>query len=80
MGRWKVAAPEQIILLLLQHTCYVEPFGSAAWVLLGKDRSDVEVLNDIDGELMNFFRVIKNLPEEFIESFDLASVSREEFE
>ena len=71
---------KQIISLLPQHTCYVEPFGGAAWVLLGKDRSDVEVLNDIDGELMNFFRVIKNRPEEFIESFDLALVSREEFE
>jgi DNA adenine methylase len=70
----------QIISMLPPHTCYVEPFGGAAWVLLGKDRSDVEVLNDIDGELINFFRVVKEKPEQFIASFDLALVSREEFE
>ena len=71
---------KQIISILPPHTCYVEPFGVAAWVLLGKERSEVEVLNDIDQELINFFRVVKNKPEEFIASFDLALVSRAEFE
>jgi DNA adenine methylase len=70
---------KQIISILPMHTCYVEPFAGAAWVLFGKERSDVEVLNDIDGELMNFFRVVKERPEEFVESFDLELVSREEF-
>src|SRR5438552_4674528 len=48
-----------IIDLLPPHTCYVEPFAGAAWVLFGKPPSDVEVLNDIDQELVNFFRVVK---------------------
>ncbi len=69
-----------IISILPSHTCYVEPFGGAAWVLFGKERSDVEVLNDIDQELINFFRVVKTQPEEFIHTFDLALVSRAEFE
>ena len=71
---------KQIISLLPKHTCYVEPFAGAAWVLFGKPPSDVEVINDIDQELVTFFRVIKQKPEEFIQSFELELVSRAEFE
>lgn len=70
---------KQIIALIPEHTCYLEPFAGAAWVLFGKDPSPVEILNDIDGELINFFRVVKNQPEAFIQSFDLELVSREKF-
>lgn len=70
----------QIVALLPQHTCYVEPFAGAAWVLFAKPPSDVEVINDIDGELINFFRVVKTSPEEFIDSFEWELVSREKFE
>jgi DNA adenine methylase len=68
-----------IIPLIPEHQCYVEPFGGAAWVLFGKSPSSIEVLNDIDEELINFFRVVKHRPEELIESFDLELVSRGEF-
>ena len=44
-----------IIPLIPEHQCYVEPFGGAAWVLFGKSPSRIEVLNDIDEELINFF-------------------------
>lgn len=71
---------KHIIALLPEHTCYVEPFGGAAWVLFGKPPSPVEVLNDIDQDLINFFRIIKTQPQDFIESFDWALVSRAEFE
>lgn len=69
-----------IIELIPEHTCYVEVFSGAAWVLFGKASSDVEVINDIDGDLVNFFQVIKSTPEEFITSFDWDLVSREQFE
>jgi len=69
-----------IIGLLPSHTCYVEPFAGAAWVLFGKAPSDVEVLNDIDQELITFFRVVKERPEELIASFEWELVSRAEFE
>ena len=69
-----------IIPLIPSHKCYVEPFGGAAWVLFGKDPSPIEVLNDIDEELINFFRVVRHRPEELIESFDLELVSRSEFQ
>jgi DNA adenine methylase len=69
-----------IIALLPVHTCYVEPFAGAAWVLFGKPPSDVEVLNDIDQELVTFFRVVKEKPEELIASFEWELVARAEFE
>ncbi len=69
-----------IIDLLPHHTCYVEVFGGAAWVLFGKPPSEVEILNDIDQELINFFRVVREKPEELITSFDLVLVSRAEFQ
>ncbi|MBM3156571.1 MAG: DNA adenine methylase [Chloroflexi bacterium] len=71
---------KQIVDLLPPHTCYVEPFSGAAWVLFAKPPSDVEVLNDIDQELTNFFRVLRDKPDEFIASFQWEIVSRAEFE
>jgi DNA adenine methylase len=81
--RWvggKSRLRKQIIGLLPPHTCYVEPFAGAAWVLLGKPRSPVEVLNDIDQEVTTFFQVVKESPEALIESFEWELVSRAEFE
>lgn len=77
-GKSRLRKP--IIDLLPRHTCYVEPFAGAAWVLFGKPPSDVEVLNDIDQELVTFFRVVKEKPEELIASFEWELVSRAEFE
>jgi DNA adenine methylase len=69
-----------IVPLIPAHTCYVEPFAGAAWVLFGKRPSDVEILNDKEQELVNFFQVVKEKPEELIASFEWELVSRAEFE
>lgn len=69
-----------IIDLIPPHTCYVELFAGAAWVLFGKPPSDVEVLNDLDEELITFFRVLRERPEDLIASFEWELVSRAEFE
>jgi DNA adenine methylase len=69
-----------IVPLIPPHTCYVEPFAGAAWVLFAKPPSKVEVLNDIDQELINFFRVVKAKPEDLIASFEWELASRAEFE
>ena len=54
------------------HDSYVEVFGGAGWVLFGKEPSNLEVYNDIDGELVNFFQTIKYCSKSFIDySFDL---------
>jgi DNA adenine methylase len=57
----------------------VEPFAGAAWVLFGKPPSNVEVLNDIDQDLITFFRVVKEKPEALIASFKWTFASRAEF-
>lgn len=80
--RWvggKSRLKKKIIELLSPHECYVEVFGGAAWVLLAKSPSRVEIFNDLDGEVVNFFRVIKERPEAFIESFEWDLVSRSVF-
>jgi DNA adenine methylase len=58
----------------------VEPFCGAAWVLFGKEPSPVEIINDIDQELITFFKVVKDRPEDFVASFELELVSRAEFD
>lgn len=63
------------------HYTYVEPFGGAAWLLFAKPPSPVEVYNDIDSGLVNFYRVLRD-PEKFKEFYRLVSLtpySREEF-
>lgn len=71
---------KHIIALLPNHSCYVEPFGGAAWVLFGKPPSSVEVLNDIDQELITFFRVVREKPQELLAAFEWELVSRAEFQ
>jgi len=58
-----------IIKLIPKHTCYVEPFAGAAWVLFKKPPSRAEVLNDRDNNIVNLYRVIQHHPEEFLRQF-----------
>ena len=48
----------EILPLIPNHHCYVEPFGGGASVLLAKPRSKVEVYNDLDSAVVNFFRML----------------------
>jgi DNA adenine methylase len=61
--KWKLAP--WIIQHFPEHVCYVEPYGGAASVLLRKEPSEIEVYNDIDREVVNFFRVLRERPDEF---------------
>ena len=66
-----------IIPLFPRHTCYVEPFCGAAALYFMKHQAEVEVLNDINGELVNMYRVVKHHLEEFAKQFKWALTSRE---
>jgi DNA adenine methylase len=70
---------DRLIRLFPQHSCYVEPFAGAAAVFFMKPPSDVEVLNDVNGELVNLYRVVKHHLEEFVRQFKWALTSREIF-
>lgn len=62
------------------HTCYVEAFCGAAAIFFSKEPSEVEVLNDINGELVNLYRVVQHHLEEFVRQFKWALSSRQVFE
>jgi DNA adenine methylase len=58
---------------------YCEPFAGSAAVLLNRQPSPVETYNDIDGEVVHFFRVLREQKEQLIEAIGLTPFSREEF-
>ncbi|MEB3355719.1 MAG: DNA adenine methylase [Synechococcales bacterium] len=64
--------------LLPEATHYCEPFAGSAAVLLNRKPSPVETYNDIDGEVVNFFRVLRDSQEELIKAIGLTPFSREE--
>lgn len=76
-GKSRLAA--DVIAAMPSHHAYVEVFGGAGWVLFRKTESRVEVLNDINGELINLYRVVKCHLEEFVRQFKYSLISREEF-
>lgn len=53
---------KDIITFMPRHECYVEVFGGALSVLYRKEPSKIEIVNDINGELINLHRVIKTRP------------------
>ena len=58
---------------------YCEPFGGSAAVLLNREPSPVETYNDIDGEVVNFFRILRTQKGALIKAIALTPFSREEF-
>jgi len=78
-GKHRLA--KKIIMLMPPHKVYVEPFGGAAHVLFTKPPSPVDVYNDLDSGLVNFFRVLRD-PNSAGRLFMLANLtpySREEY-
>ncbi len=71
---------DKIIPMFPEHSCYVEPFAGAAALYFMKEPAKVEILNDINGELINLYRVVKHHLEEFVKEFKYALVSRQIYE
>jgi DNA adenine methylase len=71
---------DKLIPLFPQHHCYVELFcGGAALYFLRPMPAHVEVLNDINGELINLYRVVQHHLDEFVRSFRWWLSSRQLF-
>lgn len=76
-GKWRLAP--WIISHFPPHVCYVEPFGGGASVLLRKPPSSIEVYNDAGSDVVNFFRVLRERPDELVKAIDLTPYSRAEY-
>ena len=71
---------KHILPLFPEHACYVELFaGGAALFFLREAAAKTEVLNDINGELVNLYRVVQHHFDEFVRQFDFCLTSRELF-
>ena len=75
-GKWRIAP--LIVAHLPPHECYVEPFAGGASVLLRKLPAEFECLNDLDGDVVAFWRVLRERPHELIAQILLTPYSRAE--
>jgi DNA adenine methylase len=73
-SKWRIA--KWIIERLPAHVCYVEPFCGAAGVFFRKPPSPVECLNDLNGEVINFFDVLRSQTNDLIRAIELTPWSR----
>lgn len=70
---------DQIVSKFPKHNCYVEVFGGGGWILFHKKPSNVEVYNDLNGDLVNLFKVIRDQNEEFKNYIKWILASRDTF-
>ena len=77
-SKWRLA--DWIVSLMPTHKSYLEPFFGSGAVFFAKARSRIETINDLDGEIVNLFRVIRDTPEALERAVALTPYSREEYE
>lgn len=77
-AKWKIA--NWIVSLMPEHKSYLEPFFGSGAVFFTKPRSRIETINDLDGEIVNLFRVVRDTPEALERAVALTPYSREEYE
>lgn len=73
-GKQRIA--EQIVDLLPRHEHYVEPYAGGMSVLLAKPRSPMETVNDLDGDIVTFWRVLRERPDDLARACALTPHSR----
>ena len=77
-AKWGMAA--EIVSLMPPHRSYLEPFFGSGAVLFNKHPSAIETVNDIDGDIVNFFRVLREQPDRLAEAISLTPYAREVFD
>lgn len=76
-SKWSMA--DWIISHMPPHTTYLEPFFGSGAVLFNKPSAPLETINDISGDVVNLFRVIREQPEELARAVHLTPYARDEF-
>ncbi|ALP38002.1 DNA methyltransferase [Paenibacillus sp. IHB B 3084] len=76
-SKWSMA--DWIISHMPPHTTYLEPFFGSGAVLFNKTRSTLETVNDLDGEVSNLFRIIRDEPELLARLIRWTPYAREEY-
>lgn len=77
-AKWGMA--KQIVEIMPPHRSYLEPFFGSGAVLFNKPPSAIETVNDIDGDIVNFFRVLREQPEELARLISLTPYARDVFD
>lgn len=75
-GKWRLGP--WIISHFPPHECYVEPFAGGASVLFQKEPSILECINDLDGDVVAFFRVLREQPQDLVRMLELTPYARDE--
>jgi DNA adenine methylase len=74
----KQTLARRIVEMIPEHRCYVEPFAGGASVFWAKQRAIIEVLNDLNGEIVNFYRQMRDNGEELCRLVELTPYAKEE--
>lgn len=69
-----------IVEMMPEHKTYVEVFGGAGWVLFKKNPSPAEVINDVNDDLINLYRILKFHFDAFLAEFEHQLFSRTVFD
>lgn len=77
-SKWQLA--EWIISQFPPHQLYCEPYAGGAAIFFRKQPAKIEVLNDLNGDVVNFFNILRTRPDELIRAVDLTPYSRAEYE
>lgn len=77
-AKWSLA--QWIVDQLPEHTQYLEPYCGSAAVFLSKKPAEHEIINDMNGDIVNLFRVLRSHSLELIAQVNLTPWSREEYE
>lgn len=77
-AKWGMA--KQIVNLMPKHRSYLEPYFGSGAVLFNKQPSAIETVNDLDGDVVNFFRVLKEQSDELVELISLTPYARDVFD
>lgn len=77
-SKWRIA--DWIISFFPEHHSYVEPFLGSGAVFFQKSQSHIETINDLDGEVVNFFEWVRNDPEKLARAIYLTPYSRKVYD